>query len=428
MNWGLPLLILTLLQALLVQSDKVIRVTPEVEAHLAFLRGLEKRSDIKIDFWKEPSHLFQAVDIGVSEEDFITLSSLLEADGIEYKVQIDDVQKLIEGELQTVGARGFSQSWHNQYHDLDEIRLKLIQVQSSYEHMTETITLGRSHENREMTAIKIRGKSSYNKPVFFIECGIHAREWVSPATCMFIIDEMTQKYGKDSSVTALLDKMDFIILPVLNVDGYAYTWIDPRWSKYRLWRKNRRKHDRYGCHGVDLNRNWGYGWGGAGASTYPCDTTYRGSTKFSEVETVNVRNFLSDLNSEGKLKGFIDFHAYSQMWFIPWGYTSLRTNDYNEQMRVAKEAAMAVERKHGTKFQYGSSAALLYPAAGGSEDWTYGELGVKYSFSVELRDTGRYGFLLPPDQIIPTGEETFEGLKALVKAMERAAGERSPCW
>lgn len=38
---------------------------------------------------------------------------------------------------------------------------------------------------------------------------------------------MTQKYGKDSSVTALLDKMDFIILPVLNVDGYAYTWIDP---------------------------------------------------------------------------------------------------------------------------------------------------------------------------------------------------------
>ena len=44
-------------------------------------------------------------------------------------------------------------------------------------------------------------------------------------------------------------------------------------------------------------------------------------------------------------------------------------------------------------------------------------MNVKYSFSVELRDTGRYGFLLPKEQIIPTGEETFEGLKALVKAM-----------
>lgn len=57
-------------------------------------------------------------------------------------------------------------------------------------------------------------------------------------------------------------------------------------------------------------------------------------------------------------------------------------------------------------------------ASGGSEDWTYGQLGVKYSFSVELRDRGRYGFLLPPYQITPTGEETFEGLKALVKAMQ----------
>ena len=60
---------------------------------------------------------------------------------------------------------------------------------------------------------------------------------------------------------------------------------------------------------------------------------------------------------------------------------------------------------------------ILDAASGGAEDWTYGTLGVTYSFSVELRDTGRYGFLLPADQIIPTGEETFEGLKALVKAM-----------
>ena len=77
--------------------------------------------NLKIDFWKEPSHLFQAVDIEVSEEDFITLSSLLEADGIEYKVQIDDVQKLIEAELETVGARRFGESWHNRYHSFEEV-------------------------------------------------------------------------------------------------------------------------------------------------------------------------------------------------------------------------------------------------------------------------------------------------------------------
>ena len=38
---------------------------------------------------------------------------------------------------------------------------------------------------------------------------------------------MTQRYRTDDSVTQLLDKIDFVILPVLNVDGYSYTWIYP---------------------------------------------------------------------------------------------------------------------------------------------------------------------------------------------------------
>lgn len=52
-------------------------------------------------------------------------------------------------------------------------------------------------------------------------------------------------------------------------------------------------------------------------------------------------------------------------------------------------------------------------ASGSSADWTYGAAKVKYSYGVELRDTGKYGFLLPPDQIIPSGKETLEALIAL---------------
>ena len=37
---------------------------------------------------------------------------------------------------------------------------------------------------------QINGKQRCNKPVFFIECGIHAREWISPATCMYMIDQV----------------------------------------------------------------------------------------------------------------------------------------------------------------------------------------------------------------------------------------------
>ena len=35
---------------------------------------------------------------------------------------------------------------------------------------------------------------------------------------------MLTKYGKDSSITAMIDKMDWVIVPVSNVDGYVYTW------------------------------------------------------------------------------------------------------------------------------------------------------------------------------------------------------------
>lgn len=48
-------------------------------------------------------------------------------------------------------------------------------------------------------------------------------------------------------------------------------------------------------------------------------------------------------------------------------------------------------------------------ASGGSDDWAKGAGNVKFSYTIELRDTGAYGFVLPPDQIIPSGEETFQG-------------------
>ena len=51
-------------------------------------------------------------------------------------------------------------------------------------------------------------------------------------------------------------------------------------------------------------------------------------------------------------------------------------------------------------------------AAGASCDWAYATLGAKYSYVVELRDEGEFGFVLPPDQILPTAEEAYQGILA----------------
>lgn len=56
---------------------------------------------------------------------------------------------------------------------------------------------------------------------------------------------------------------------------------------------------------------------------------------------------------------------------------------------------------------------IVDQASGGTIDWTYNQ-GIKYSYTFELRDTGRYGFLLPARQIIPTAKETWLALMAIM--------------
>ena len=44
-------------------------------------------------------------------------------------------------------------------------------------------------------------------------------------------------------------------------------------------------------------------------------------------------------------------------------------------------------------------SAGLYPASGDSADWAYEKLSLTDSYTFELRDTGKHGFVLPPEQV-----------------------------
>ena len=59
------------------------------------------------------------------------------------------------------------------------------------------------------------------------------------AVCIFPF-QVVSLYGKDPSVTSMMDKVDLAILPVMNVDGYAYSWTkvtlqDQDVSKYKVF-------------------------------------------------------------------------------------------------------------------------------------------------------------------------------------------------
>lgn len=71
----------------------------------------------------------------------------------------------------------------------------------------------------------------------------------------------------------------------------------------------------------------------------------------------------------------------------------------------------------GSKYQVGPSGTLLYPASGASDDWAKGDLNIKYTYTVEMRDAGRYGFILPANQIEPAGREGLEFVRVVAQAV-----------
>ncbi|KFZ46004.1 Carboxypeptidase A2, partial [Antrostomus carolinensis] len=213
-------------------------------------------------------------------------------------------------------------------------------------------------------------------------------------------------YGKDPSLTSLLNKMDLFLLAVANPDGYVFTH-----TKNRMWRKTRSKNQGSLCVGVDPNRNWDAGFGGPGASNNPCSESYHGPSANSEVEVKSIVNFIKN---HGNIQAFLTLHSYSQLLMYPYGYKCTEPADYAELDAVGKAAASAIRSLYGTTFRVGSICTTIYQASGGSIDWSY-DYGIKYSFAFELRDTGRYGFLLPANQIIPTAEETWLGLKKIME-------------
>lgn len=58
------------------------------------------------------------------------------------------------------------------------------------------------------------------KAIVLIDGGIHAREWCTISTALYCISQLTED---SESNKHLLDAFDFVIIPVVNVDGYEYS-------------------------------------------------------------------------------------------------------------------------------------------------------------------------------------------------------------
>ncbi len=376
-------------------GDSVVRVFLKSDADLATMLAISQ------DHWTE--------DVGVGVMEFrVTPEGLkaLDATGIGYQVVLEDVGALIDAERQRLaGDEGgiAGGAWFNDYKTYAQVGTRLTELAALRPAIATTFTAGFSLEGRLIRGIRISGAAPGAPAVLLNGCQ-HAREWIAVMVPMYVADRLISDYDTDPVVQGLVDSLEFLIIPIVNPDGYEWTW-----GPDRLWRKNRRNNGN-GTFGVDPNRNWDYQWGGGGSSGNPGDETYRGPFPFSEPETQVMRDLYV---AHPQVISNIDFHSYSQLVLSPWGWTPSFPPDIDLFNSVGDQMAGAILSTHGETYIVGPANTTLYLADGVSVDWAYGARDV-YSWTIELRpDTGNPGFILPPGEIVPTGEEAFAAVLEL---------------
>lgn len=398
---------------------RVFEVKATTRDSFSAIVNLYKEQSDQYDFWTAPRHRYEPVDIMVPPELIAEFTSLLKDFSIDYHVKIADVQSVVEKGQQDInrvirmprrlksapGSPRYSLNWES-YSDLPIIYEFVDEIAAAYPDKVTVRSAGLSYWGNDMPLVKISTGGS-GKNAIFVDGGIHAREWISPAFVTWLVRELVENYDAHPQY---LDYLDWYIMPVINPDGYRHTFAE---DGDRLWRKNRFPTPNATCIGVDLNRNFGFHFDEGGSSDQPCAGFYNGGAPFSEIEARNVRDAMLEVANQTKV--YLTFHSYGQYWLTPWSYTADLPEDYDLLYDLGTRAVEKLAMVYGTQYVVGSATNVMYISSGGSDDWAKGGAGIQYSYTVEMRDTGDYGFRLPADQIIPNNLEVWEAVKVVAE-------------
>jgi predicted RNase H-related nuclease YkuK (DUF458 family) len=406
----------------------------ELKGHkVVKLRGVDfgsfvELSQLDIDIWSHDSDRHEVI-AHVDPDQFEILQLMPE---IQMSVLNDNVQIQVDRErsrVATIGRRlramAVSSSiqsgdlWFSNYHNYEEIKEWYQKLATRYHKSVQFVPrIGRTHQGRDIFAIHINlTPVRKGKKQIWIQGLIHAREWISGAVVQYLTHQLVQSSNESST----LPDVEYIIIPVVNPDGYVFTW-----NGNRLWRKNMAP----GIlgKGVDLNRNFDEHWGQGGASKIPISDTYQGPKAASEPETLAIQNYFK---KQKNIVGVIDWHCYSQLILYPYGWTSSHIENYDDYQELT--LLMSKAFKINGRLYKPRQSCDLYPTSGSATDWFVGEQTARtnnylpFSLAIELPPppTDGSGFMLDPKYIRPVGEESWAALNKFVQfSVEKAPPRR----
>jgi len=305
------------------------------------------------------------------------------------------------------------------YHNYSRTESELNAIAAANKDIASVFSIGKSWQGREILALRLNttehGDKPGKKPGAVFMGTHHAREHLSTEVPLLIARWIVDNRGR-ADVKKLLETRDIYFIPIVNPDGAEY---DIATGSYRWQRKNMSKNPD-GSVGVDLNRNYGWLWGGPGASDYPGDDTYRGPSAFSEPESQAIRDFLT---ARPNLTTSMSYHSFSELILYPWGGQDEPISD----RRALKAYKAMAEKMAGWTGYTPQQSSELYVATGDSCDWAWGERKI-FSFTIELTpNSGGAGGFYPGSKVIgPTVQKNIQPVLYLISLADdpyRAADE-----
>ena len=313
----------------------------------------------------------------------------------------------------------------SRYHSYPEMVSHIKAVAARNPGIVRLFSIGKSYKGRKLWAAEISDNpgTDEGEPEILFDGLHHAREHLSAEMSIYILDMLTNQYGKGTElgkrVTRLVNKRRTWIVFMVNPDGLQY---DLTGSPYRSWRKNRQPSPGSSKIGTDINRNYAYRFGCCGGSSgKPSAWNYRGPSAWSTPEARAMRDFIRSRKFGGRqrIRTHITFHSSGELVLWPYGYT--RADQPPDMTYLDLRAFRAMGRTMAGKSGYtAQQSSAMYPTDGDMIDWTYARQRI-FSFTFELypRGGGTPKHHYPPDEII--ARETRRNREAVLYLIDRAS-------
>ncbi len=233
-----------------------------------------------------------------------------------------------------------------------------------YPGITELVEVGRTHQGRALWALRISDASrTDDEPAVLLDAAHHGSELLSVEYVLDAIDTLVAGYHHDARVTRWIDNLEIWCMPMVNPDG-NHMFIHE--SRFAI-RKNGKDSDGDGYsdpfEGVDLNRNYPFGWGQTGSSGLPMHKWYRGPAAGSEPET----RAMMALADRERFAAAISFHTFGTEIYSSYVVGDTSDMEPNVSRAVAREIVAAADvQPNGRKYAVRSPD---YPVAGSDQDW-----------------------------------------------------------